>query len=111
MKQLRTAALLATVATLAASGQAMAANEPKRPVVDFKSCAKPLWPQADLRAEHTGTVTLNFTVDENGAVQDSHIVKSSGHATLDEAARSGIAKCHFKNGPGKVDLQYVWALE
>lgn len=108
MKQLRTAALLAALATCS---HAMATSEPKRPIVDFKSCDKPVWPKDDLRNEHTGTVTLNFTIDENGAVKDSSIVQSSGHPGLDEAARSGIAKCHFKNGPGKVDLKYVWTLE
>ena len=108
MKQLSAAAL---IATLAACGHAVAANDAKRPVLDFKSCDKPVWPKYDLRNEHTGTVTLSFVVDENGAVKDSSIVKSSGHPGLDEAARTGIAKCHFKNGPGKVDLQYVWTLE
>ena len=64
-----------------------------------------------LLGSTTGTVTLNFTVDENGAVKDSAIVKSSGHPALDEAARSGIAKCRFKNGPGNTNLQYVWVQE
>jgi TonB family protein len=108
MKQLCTAALLATLTACAHAGS----NSPaQRPVVDFDSCAKPAWPQADLKAGHTGTVVLNFTVDENGAVKESAIVKSSGHPALDEAARSGIAKCRFKNGPGNTSLQYVWLQE
>lgn len=108
MKQLFTAALLASLTACAHAGSSDSA---KRTVVDFSSCAKPAWPQADLNAGHTGTVTLNFTVDENGSVKDSAIVKSSGHPALDEAARSGIAKCRFKNGPGKADLKYVWIQE
>lgn len=108
MKQLCTAALLATLSAFAHAGSSSPAQ---RPVVDFNSCAKPAWPQADLEAGHTGTVALSFTVDENGAVKESAIVKSSGHPALDEAARSGIAKCRFKNGPGNTNLQYVWVQE
>lgn len=108
MKQLCTAALLASLTACAHAGS----NEaPQRPVVEFSSCGKPAWPQEDLKAGHTGTVTLNFTVDENGAVKESAILKSSGHPALDEAARSGIAKCRFKNGPGNTNLQYVWIQE
>jgi len=87
-------------------------------VVDFKSCAKPLWPKEDLRAEHTGTVTLSFNISERGYVIGSKIVQSSGHPGLDNAAQTGIAKCHFR--PAKVrgkpaaswqQMQYVWTLE
>jgi len=108
MKQLRTAVLLAT---LAAGSHAAAADTPKHPVVEFSSCAKPAWPAEDLKAQHTGTVILNFTVDQEGSVKDSAIVKSSGHPALDEAARSGIAKCRFSNGPGSAQLQYTWTLD
>jgi protein TonB len=108
MRHLCTTALLASLAACAHAGSSDTAQ---RPVVEFSSCTKPAWPQADLDAGHTGTVTLNFTVDENGAVKDSAIVKSSGHPALDEAARSGIAKCRFKNGPGKNDLKYTWIQE
>lgn len=108
MKHLCTAAMLATLTACAHAGSTDAAQ---RPVVEFSSCAKPAWPQEDLKAGHAGTVALNFTVDERGAVKDSAIAKSSGHPALDEAARSGIAKCRFKNGPGKTDLQYVWIQE
>ncbi|WP_342115174.1 energy transducer TonB [Pseudoduganella sp. OTU4001] len=114
-----TAAVIATAA-LTLHAPNLAAKEPQqRPVVDFASCSKPHWPAADLQAKHTGTVTLRFTVSETGEVTDSGIVKSSGHAGLDEAARSGIAKCRFKpameNGKPvaykNVQLQYVWTLE
>jgi TonB family protein len=108
MKRLNTAALFAT---LAFCGHAMAADKPKQLVVDFDSCAKPEWPAEDFKAGHTGTVRLEFTVDKDGVVKDSAILKSSGYPGLDEAARTGIAKCRFKNGPGKAPLQYVWTLE
>ena len=112
MKQ-RTSTLRAAafLAALAAGANAPAADAPQRPVVDFGSCPKPAWPDADHKAGNTGTVKLRFTVDASGMVKDSAIVKTSGHPGLDEAARSGIAKCRFKDGPGEVQLQYVWTLE
>jgi len=87
-------------------------------IVDFKTCSKPLWPEDDLHAEHTGKVTLSFNIDEGGNVAGSKIVQSSGHPGLDLAAQTGIAKCHFK--PAKVrgkpvatwqQMQYIWTLE
>lgn len=87
-------------------------------VVDFKSCAKPLWPSEDLQAEHTGTVTLSFNIDKGGRVAGSKVLGSSGHPGLDKAAQDGISKCHFK--PAKVrgkpvetwqQMKYVWTLE
>ncbi len=90
----------------------------QRAVVDFSSCKKPVWPAASLAAQNTGTVTLRFLVDKDGGVADSRVHKSSGHPALDEAAREGIAKCHFKPAIAKkqpvkswVMMQYVWMLE
>ncbi len=88
-----------------------------KPLADFSSCAKPIWPAASLANKETGTVTLEFVVDAGGAVRSSKVHKSSGFAALDEAAQNGIALCHFK--PGTVDgkaadmpvkLQYIWTL-
>jgi bla regulator protein blaR1 len=90
----------------------------QRAVVDFSSCAKPVWPAAALAAQQTGAVTLRFLIERDGSVAESQVNKSSGHASLDEAARTGIAKCHFKpaQSGGKpvkswVKMQYVWTLE
>ena len=41
-------------------------------------------------------MTLGFPVGADGTLKDSKVKKSSGHADLDEAARSGIFKCKFK---------------
>lgn len=117
------AALGVTAACLTgyANARVDAANLPaaRTPaVVDFKSCAKPLWPGEDLQAEHTGTVTLSFRIDVRGNVAGSRVVRSSGHPGLDMAAQTGISKCHFI--PAKVrgkpietwqQMQYVWTLE
>ncbi|NHZ79284.1 TonB family protein [Massilia sp. CCM 8695] len=88
------------------------------PVVDFSSCAKPVWPAASFKAQHTGTVTLAFKVGANGRVAGSRIASSSGHALLDEAARTGIMKCRFKPGtengkpmPAWMNMKYVWMLK
>jgi D-alanyl-D-alanine endopeptidase (penicillin-binding protein 7) len=86
-------------------------------LADFSSCKKPVWPLADLRAEHQGAVTLRFLVNADGTVADSEIKKSSGYPSLDEAARAGIAQCRFKpatkDGQPVQDwmhMMYVWTL-
>jgi bla regulator protein BlaR1 len=90
----------------------------QRGMVLFDSCSKPVWPQAALAAQQTGTVTLAFLVGADGTAQDSKVVKSSGHAALDEAARGGIVQCRFR--PAVNDgrpvaawllMQYAWVLE
>ena len=85
---------------------------------DFDSCAKPVWPAASLKAQHTGKVTLAFEIGVDGKVVDSKVKQSSGHPELDQAAREGISLCRFRpatrNGkPVKqwMDMQYVWTLE
>lgn len=107
-----------------AGGQAhaVAGDSAVRPtqkaVADFSTCAKPKWPPASLAAIEPGTVTLAFRVDAGGNITESKVRKSSGHPALDEAAREGIAKCHFK--PARKDgkpvaswmgMQYVWMLK
>ncbi|MRW94007.1 TonB family protein [Duganella sp. FT80W] len=86
--------------------------------IDFNTCAKPLWPEGAIAANRTGTVQLAFQLDVDGNVKDSRIDHSSGHPDLDEAARTGIAKCHFspalKKGKPVATWQsvmYVWTLE
>ncbi|MBB3120296.1 M56 family metallopeptidase [Pseudoduganella violacea] len=87
-------------------------------VVDFSSCKKPVWPQAALTEQRTGTVTLGFVIGADGKVKSSEVHRSSGHADLDAAARDGIALCSFKPAQHKgkavasrKQIQYVWTLE
>lgn len=89
----------------------------KQAIVNFNSCAKPVWPAHSLRQAQQGTVTLAFLVGADGAVRDSKIVKSSGHPLLDIAAMEGIAKCRFKAATADGQavetwsrMQYVWTL-
>jgi D-alanyl-D-alanine endopeptidase (penicillin-binding protein 7) len=109
-------------ACLGIYGQAVAADSApvleRRPIIDFGVCGKPVYPAASLQAKEEGTVTMSFDVDAAGKVLGSSVVKSSGHPALDEAARSGIAKCTFKPAlaggkpvSASVKAQYVWSLK
>lgn len=87
-------------------------------MADFDHCAKPVWPEGAIARQESGAVTLGFLVGADGTLKDSKVKKSSGHADLDEAARSGIFKCKFKPATqaGKpvqswMQMQYVWVLE
>jgi bla regulator protein BlaR1 len=115
------AALCIGMVACSSPGQQQAqapARTSTRALADFTSCKKPVWPLADLRAEHQGPVTLRFLINADGTVADSEIKKSSGYPSLDEAARTGIARCHFKpatrDGQPVQDwmqMMYVWTLE
>ena len=89
----------------------------QKAVLDFNSCAKPMYPEPDLHEGHQGTVTLGFRVGQDGRVSASNVRQSSGFPALDEAARTAIAKCSFKpalKGDQPVEawtlVQYVWSL-
>lgn len=89
----------------------------QRPIADFKSCAKPYYPAADLQAGHAGTVYLAFLVGADGKVMDARIDKSSGHEGLDSSAQDAIKLCRFspamKRGEAVrswTKVQYVWTL-
>lgn len=109
---------------LASTGCAHAVDQGKQDtsthpaVLDFGSCAKPEYPQADLQARHEGTVVLNFLVNPDGSVGDAKALHSSGFAALDEAARTALAKCRFhpataRGKPVKewTKVMYVWSLK
>jgi D-alanyl-D-alanine endopeptidase (penicillin-binding protein 7) len=111
------------LAALCAAAYANEAPVPKHPasalhtpaVLDFRTCAKPVYPLEDLHAGHTGTVTLNFHVTADGDVVESRVFRSSGHRGLDRAARTAIAKCRFRPATSKgqpvqewMKIQYVW---
>jgi D-alanyl-D-alanine endopeptidase (penicillin-binding protein 7) len=95
-----------------------AAGISQQAIANFNSCRKPEYPQADLAAGHQGTVTVDFLIDADGVVADSAIARSSGYASMDEAARGALLKCRFspalKNGQAVKEwtkVQYVWTLE
>ena len=111
-------ALLFALALAAPGVQAMQAAPQTRPVMDTTSCGRPVYPEEDARQKNAGTVTMQFLLGPDGRVIDTKIQKSSGFRSLDEAARSALAKCRFR--PPMVDgkpvqawtgIQYVWTPE
>jgi len=84
-------------------------------MVDMNSCPRPVYPAVALQRKIEGTVTIGFLVDARGNVLDTALRRSSGDASLDQAARVALAKCRFK--PATIndtpidrwsDVQYVW---
>lgn len=112
-------ALTGIVASLAACATPSAfAAKDERPLLNFRSCAKPMYPAESFTARHEGTVTLNFEVEADGTISGSTVKQSSGYRLLDEAAHQAIKKCTFapaiKNGTAikaNADVQYVWTLK
>lgn len=97
-----------------------AATSDARPVPGAKPapCSRPVYPLRALADKVEGTSTIGFLISTEGKVIDSRLYKSSGDASLDEAARSGLAKCTFRppSRDGKpvqawVPVQYVWTLD
>lgn len=85
------------------------------PIAQFDSCERPKYPAEALARNIEGTVTLGFLVSAEGAVRDTALRKSSGDTSLDEAARTALAKCTFNPGTvnGKpteqwTEVKYVW---
>lgn len=118
-----TAAPLLGLALLAGCAQtapvnpfaAMPDNATASPVINFRTCRKPDYPPAALAARVEGTVTLAFLVRGDGTARETVVRKSSGDASLDEAARAALARCRFQpgtvNGAPKeqwTELRYVW---
>jgi len=50
------------------------------------------YPPSALRADEEGTVTIGWTIDTNGRVQNCHTISSSGHPDLDDAACRALTR-------------------
>lgn len=82
------------------------------------SCAhKPVYPAQAAANKVEGTTTLGFLVDTDGKVIQSRLYKSSGDASLDEAARSALSTCTFRPAllkgkpvPAWTSVQYMWTM-
>jgi protein TonB len=83
-----------------------------------QTCAPPQYPEAAEDMEQTGTSVLQFLISANGAVVDSRVAASSGHAALDEAAVAALSQCKFRPAIGAdgkpqlawTSIRYVWQL-
>ena len=117
--------VILAVAGCAAPTAATAPPAPVAPAIEatpahivLGSCAqKPVYPEAARRENRQGKVAVSFHIDVDNGVIASKVVRSSGHADLDEAARVGLAKCKFKaatqNGSPVREwapVQYVWSI-
>ena len=58
----------------------------------------PVYPIVARRRGHQGTVFLEVLVDRNGNVKDLRVLKSSGYATLDDAALASVKSWIFEPG-------------
>ena len=123
---LRTApsALAVAIAFAVSAAPASAASEKKQTpghkhaLLNFASCAKPMYPAEALKAKREGTVEFSFDVGADGSLLGSKIDKSSGHVDLDEAALTALNKCKFTpaSQDGKpiaesAKVKYVWQLK
>jgi protein TonB len=69
--------------------------------------------------EQTGTSVLQFLIAASGAVVESRVAASSGHAALDEAAVAALSQCRFRPAIGAdgkpqeawTSIRYVWQLD
>jgi D-alanyl-D-alanine endopeptidase (penicillin-binding protein 7) len=84
----------------------------------FNTCTRPKFPPADLRANHQGTVKIDYLVNEEGKAVDSRILQSTGYPAMDEAARSALLKCRFKpaHQDGRpvakwTEVLYIWKID
>ena len=83
------------------------------------SCAAPQYPEAAEDMEQTGTSVLQFLISASGAVIQSRVAISSGHASLDEAAVAALSQCRFSPAIGAdgkpqqawTSIRYVWQLD
>jgi TonB family protein len=84
---------------------------------DTTSCSRPVYPPQALANKIEGTSTIGLLIGSDGKVQNTRLYKSSGDASLDEAARAALALCTFKPALAKdkpvaawAPVQYVWTL-
>ncbi|WP_370660244.1 energy transducer TonB [Massilia glaciei] len=109
------AAAVTAVTSVAAPSAEHATAGVVKPLINFASCDKPVYPPEALKAGHVGKVALEFLISAEGKVVSAEVLQSSGHSNLDNAARDGIMKCTFKAGTRNgvaeemsAKVQYVW---
>jgi len=100
-----------------ASRTAAAQAQPQPQPPQDQDCAPPVYPDAALQARLSGVSMLAFLVGSDGTVREARLLKSSGHAILDQAAEAALRLCRFrptlKDGQPVAawqPVQYAWAL-
>lgn len=81
--------------------------------LDRSSCAsdRPTYPMASRRNQEEGTLVLRIQIDVNGSPGKVEVQRSSGHARLDDAAKSWIATCRFKTATVEGKPVAGWATQ
>jgi TonB family protein len=112
MAALALAGCVQSPASRTAAAPAQAQPQPPEP-----DCAPPVYPAEALQARMSGVSMMAFLVGSDGAVREARLLKSSGHAILDQAAQAALRLCRFtpafKDGQPVAawqPVQYVWAL-
>ncbi|MES2320091.1 MAG: energy transducer TonB [Pseudomonadota bacterium] len=115
---MRAAVPALAMAAMFAAAPASAADADTRALINFRSCEKPMYPEAALKEKRTGAVAVGFLVNTEGTVDESKVNSSSGHTDLDETARNALKLCKFSPAikDGKpvtewVQVKYVWVLK
>jgi len=79
------------------------------------SCAPPVYPEQAKQRKIEGTSTIQFLISAEGKVIKAQLAKSSGNASLDQAALSALSQCtftpaiyHGKPVQAWTAIQYVW---
>lgn len=97
-------------------------SQPARIDVNDPSC-HPVYPPAAIRTEAQGVTRLQISVDAQGHVVSTLVLRSAGgtpqHALLDEAARSALVRCPFEPGidaagnpvGSRIVVDYTWKLD
>jgi TonB family protein len=96
-------ALMTIFACISSRGQSIPSPTPARGTLEYAKshalyAAKPKYP-FEARAKHwTGAGLYDLSVRPNGTVSDVRVLKSTGHAVLDEEARNTLLKWRFYPG-------------
>jgi TonB family protein len=94
----------------------------RRPYLNAGACEKPEYTTAARRAEAQGVVTVIYSMNEQGIIDEASIEKSSGptreHKQLDRATLEAVKACRITT-PGTIDgvparlsgrVDYNWRL-
>jgi protein TonB len=110
-------AALALAGCVQSPASRTAAAQPQPQPPQDQDCPPPVYPDEALQARMSGVSMMAFLVGSDGTVREARLLKSSGHAILDQAAEAALRLCRFK--PTLKDgepvaawrpVQYAWAL-